>query len=506
MDKSAHDIELRRSIHIFISHTGRDLATAHKYEAIFKENGFSCYMYENRLLHGKNIEKEVAEQIKKCDFFVLIASNAARKSKWVPRELGLALETLRNQNYFRPIIIPITPKGSMKAGQFRDFPIAPYDGAPATASVRRAWRWLQEFLRSPRNAKRRASSLQGAFPLGAIRVFDEARPDLNDVNLLIDQMTPKLQQVGVDIKNPTELNETGFFKLYESTFPEIERIPNGQLNRLLFEKECGIKVNLTNKLRSAGDVCYVYSRKPTLWLLMLNERAIGFSLISYDQTTKFLFGSYLAIHRCWRSANRFEKVSDRIGRQILQQFPENRGLIFEVEPVNLDTIEDIIHRLEADDIPKSALHKTDEDEIRKFLRLIIYKTKALLFLDTGMTPLEYFQPCMDVEKEPREWENGDCPLWLAFADLRRKTRNLTEASQLWSEVVHCVVVEFMGKPYAMDQPSIGVQYLEYTESIRNKALEKSKDKEIWLGCVFKKDDRWWELHRRWDKLNIDVPL
>jgi hypothetical protein len=537
--------DVHKHFSVFISHAGKDADVAEVYRKKLGDTGFDCYAFEKRLGFGDDIEEKIGHQIETCDFFVLILSEAARKSEWVQRELGLAWETAKNRaqrerarrahetqqgsidnpDVFPPFIIAIKPtrvhvsnwlltlierakcEWLGKNNEFREFPCKKFYARENRPSLSGNLFFLLG-QQSNRNFEK-----MPPYPLNRLRGFDAEKPSINDIDFLIDKMRVKTQRVGVDINSNEGLANTGFYELYHLMFPPEERIPDLQLCKLLFTKKHGTNISLRDNTSPSGIITYTYNRQPIMWLLTLRDRTIGFALVSYDHTTRFLFGSYLAIHERWRGTGLFKTFGNWIKEQLLQEFPENRGIIFEIEPVDIKDVQAVVDRLRnvphLKDLPrhgrKTVLSKGEEEIMRKFLRLAIYRQEARLFCENKV-PLEYFQPCMDLEKNATEWESFAWPLWLAYKDLRENSLDNSTDAQLWKDVMNCVVVELIGKSYAMDTSSAGAQYLRYAESVRDMALAKSADKTPSLESVIECSNEWDMLHRAWRALKVKIPL
>jgi hypothetical protein len=195
---------------------------------------------------------------------------------------------------------------------------------------------------------------------------------------------------------------------------------------------------------------------------------------------------------------------EKIRERVATDYADHRGLIFEVEPVDFARVKAVIGDLERTGL-KSVDNVEDAAEVRRFLRILLYERGgAYLFTDSHGHPLDYYQPCLDIERSPAKWDKGSVPLWLMYYHLD-KPRDLSGADKLWKEALHLVVVEVMGKSYAMDKPAMGERYIRYTESVRDRALRESRSKYVALEKIIKTDELS-KLAKRWWKLEINLPL
>src|SRR3954447_24640605 len=96
----------QKQISTFISHSADNNDEAQYYETLLKNAGFSAFQYSHGLHFGERMSV-LKDKIRECNFFILVVSDYSMKSKWVQRELGLAVSLLRRNRGYRPIIIPL---------------------------------------------------------------------------------------------------------------------------------------------------------------------------------------------------------------------------------------------------------------------------------------------------------------------------------------------------------------------------------------------------------------
>lgn len=76
---------------IFISYKAEELTEALWVRSVLEENGFSCWMAPTSIPGGSSYADEIDTAITECEVFVLILSERAQQSKWVKKELDMAL-------------------------------------------------------------------------------------------------------------------------------------------------------------------------------------------------------------------------------------------------------------------------------------------------------------------------------------------------------------------------------------------------------------------------------
>ncbi len=76
---------------VFISYKSEEFEEANYMKLILEKNGISCWMAPNSISGGSSYAKEIPNAIKNAKVFLLILSNQAQQSKWVPRELDQAI-------------------------------------------------------------------------------------------------------------------------------------------------------------------------------------------------------------------------------------------------------------------------------------------------------------------------------------------------------------------------------------------------------------------------------
>ena len=76
---------------VFISYKAEEIAEASWVKSVLENNGISCWMAPSCIPGGSSYAVEIPHAIKNAKVFVLILSSKAQSSRWVSREIDLAL-------------------------------------------------------------------------------------------------------------------------------------------------------------------------------------------------------------------------------------------------------------------------------------------------------------------------------------------------------------------------------------------------------------------------------
>lgn len=91
---------------LFISYSSKEYPIAKKVSDILESNDISCWMAPENIALRSNNASEIAEIITRCKAFLVIISENAQISQWVPKEIGLAIT---NDKFIFPLIIDNYP-------------------------------------------------------------------------------------------------------------------------------------------------------------------------------------------------------------------------------------------------------------------------------------------------------------------------------------------------------------------------------------------------------------
>lgn len=76
---------------VFISYKAEEFEEANWVRTVLEQNGISCWMAPMSIKGGASYASEIPQAIRQCQVFVLILSEKAQKSKWVPKEVDQAI-------------------------------------------------------------------------------------------------------------------------------------------------------------------------------------------------------------------------------------------------------------------------------------------------------------------------------------------------------------------------------------------------------------------------------
>src|SRR5207302_5970780 len=90
------EVMSRRSVggipqEVFLSHSSKDREIASRIADVLRDRGVPVWYSETNLRGAQQWHDEIGQALKRCDWFLLILSKPATRSKWVKRELMYAL-------------------------------------------------------------------------------------------------------------------------------------------------------------------------------------------------------------------------------------------------------------------------------------------------------------------------------------------------------------------------------------------------------------------------------
>jgi hypothetical protein len=88
---------------LFLSHATPDRAFADRLVSVLRGHGVPVWYSVTNLVGAQEWLREIGRALDRCDWFAVVLSPSALKSKWVDRELGFAL----NDDRYNRRIVPI---------------------------------------------------------------------------------------------------------------------------------------------------------------------------------------------------------------------------------------------------------------------------------------------------------------------------------------------------------------------------------------------------------------
>lgn len=95
----------RRPKQAFLSHSSHDRKIASRIAEVLSQHGILVWYSRTHLRGAQQWHDEIGAALKRCDWFIVLVSKAAIKSKWVKHELVFALNSHRYENKVLPVKI-----------------------------------------------------------------------------------------------------------------------------------------------------------------------------------------------------------------------------------------------------------------------------------------------------------------------------------------------------------------------------------------------------------------
>ena len=89
---------------VFLSHSERDRGFVVQLAAELERHGIRYWYSRSHILAAQNWHDEIGKALERCDWFLLVLSPEAVKSKWVKRELLYALDQDRYEGRILSIL------------------------------------------------------------------------------------------------------------------------------------------------------------------------------------------------------------------------------------------------------------------------------------------------------------------------------------------------------------------------------------------------------------------
>ncbi len=90
---------------LFLSHASQDRPFVNKLATFLAERKIPFWYSKRNLVGAQQWHDEIGRALKTCDWFSVVLSGAAVRSKWVKRELLYALQEDRYENRIVPVLI-----------------------------------------------------------------------------------------------------------------------------------------------------------------------------------------------------------------------------------------------------------------------------------------------------------------------------------------------------------------------------------------------------------------
>jgi hypothetical protein len=271
----ARDPKLRVLTKAYIARAEEDKGRALELANLLRHHRIDA-IDQSKVTLGKDEVCEIKEEIKSCDHFLVVLSEATAGSDQIERDLDLVSQLHTERKRPRPAIIPVivgAPQG--------------YTTPPSIAQLHK---------------------------------FDLRSENLSEaVRELAKQLTPEITFI-----NEVDGDEERLFrksvKVYEELFPVEERDPPENIEQWLRE----------------GRYAELY--RDVYAVLHLGSTPIGMAFVTSYLKHHWTYGNYLGVLPCNRPNRMTETFLCGILKHLQELDPEMKGIVFEVEPVNWDCL------------------------------------------------------------------------------------------------------------------------------------------------------------------------
>ena len=342
----------------FLSHSHRDQAVALDLARVLEQRGVQTYTYEYDMGFGEPIVDAIEGELTKSDYVLFLLTDGARRSSWVSRELGLALQLRQASGMTHPAIIGIRTDQSLASAVFDvlDFRTGEPTGLPphdfATS------RWLD------------------------YRPHDEAM-----LEAFVDFLLPKITFIDGDTHSDEELLLDSF-ACYEDSFPDAaERDqPEDIIEWLEMARHAA---------ENGSPWREVYA------VLSIAGRAAGMAFFTAHTRREWSFANYLAVRKGWRQLRRTEWFLKGVADRLREQSPGMKGVVFEIDPIDVSLLQ---HAAKESAIGALLGQRAIVANLRALRRLNWYQSyHARAIVHSDGQPIEYRQPAMDeASSQPSE--------------------------------------------------------------------------------------------------------
>jgi hypothetical protein len=89
---------------VFLSHSSRNKRVATAVAETLRHHGVPVWFSPSNIVSAQQWQEEIGNALRRCDWFIVLLSNASVSSKWVKLELGYAL----NHSQYDDHILPVT--------------------------------------------------------------------------------------------------------------------------------------------------------------------------------------------------------------------------------------------------------------------------------------------------------------------------------------------------------------------------------------------------------------
>lgn len=92
---------------VFLSHSSQNIQNATSVANTLRNHGVPVWFSSTNIMTAEQWHDEIGKALRRCDWFMILLSNAAINSIWVKRELHYALRHNQYDNHIMPVIIEV---------------------------------------------------------------------------------------------------------------------------------------------------------------------------------------------------------------------------------------------------------------------------------------------------------------------------------------------------------------------------------------------------------------
>ena len=302
-----------------------------------------------------------------------------------------------------------------------------------------------------------------------------------------------------DVLDQATFRATGVLDLYETLFPASERDSSDDLVRWVLSEDVGEPRHFVVDGREMS-----YRLDSRCFILRAAERAIGLGFFTYDHASRLIFCNHVGVARAWRGGGLARTFYRAMVGMLDALFPDNIGVVLEVEPFDCNHLQAITADLE--DTGRRQLAADEQLAIRRLLRLRWYDTLGhAVFCDARTKrPLRCRSPCLDPSLPQAAWAGAEEDYWLIWQARRSAPPAAIGTAELWRTTVEAIYVEILAKSLVAEDPAHRRHYWHYATSLVARTLRQNATAEIALAsCLAAADGL---LLQRWRRLAIDLAI
>jgi hypothetical protein len=315
------------------------------------------------------------------------------------------------------------------------------------------------------------------------------------------RLTPDVVVTRGDVFDEPTFRGTRVFDLYQELFPPKERDKPKDIVRWVLSEDIG-------KLRcftlNGEEICYRLDSR--YFILRVKGCAIGLGFFTYDYASDLLYCNYVGVQKEWREGGMAREFYLEMISMLDELFPQNIGVVIEVEQFDRNKLEAIIGDLKRTG-GKQRLDKKQQAEIRKFLRVRCYQKLGYTFFVDARSgrSLSCRSPCLDPSLPQSAWAGEEEDYWLMWHPRIGTPPADSDASKLWRQAVEAIYVEILAKSLvaADADPDRRRGYWDYANALVAQTLRQGAT-DVSLATYPGPSDS--ELLSRWQSLAIRLPI